>query len=144
MKSYKDAVVNSATDLLPIRQQKFSPKSHGRVPLSVSSDKRLNGTDVRVFAGISSFVFQGNVCRESYAEIGSRSGASRQQVARAVANLIEFGHVIAANGNEQRQRGWLILPQLVFGQKQRAGVDSLIVEGLASAPRKRLATVRTA
>jgi len=144
MKSIKNAGVISAPDLASKRQH-FPPLSYGKVPLNINSDKRLNGTDIRVFAGIAHHVFQGNVCRESYSVIAAASGVSRQQVTRAVANLLKSGYLLPYEGNQERHRQWFVLPSPVFGQKQRSlnsGESS--EEHLVSGPRKRLATVRTA
>jgi CRP-like cAMP-binding protein len=146
MKTSKDSVAYLATDLSPIRQQfeRRSPRANGRVPLSVNMDKRLNGTDIRVYCGISCAVFQGNVCRRSYQDIAEDSGVTRQQVARSVKRLVKTGHVRPSQSNEVRSKGWLMLPSPVFGQKQRAGVEEVAIgpsgqPRLVSAPRRRTA-----
>lgn len=137
MKSYKEAGINMVPDLAPIWCQ-ISAKSYGRAPISMNSDKRISGTDVRVFNGVSSFVYQGNVCRESHSRIAERSGVTRQQVTRSIKALLEYGHLVAPEGRVERKKGWLILPQVVFGQKQ--GDCSEII----SQPRKRLVSVEVA
>jgi len=144
MKSIKNTGVNSAPNLASKRHQ-FAPTAYGRVPLNLNCDKRLNGTDIRVYVAIAHHVFQGNVCRESYSVLAEAAGVSRQQVVRAVAHLLEHKHMLPYSGNKERHRQWFVLPSVVFGQKQAAlNAGESTEEHLVSGPRKRLATVRTA
>ncbi len=144
MKSIKDTGVKSAPDLASNRHQ-FAPSAYGRVPLNLNSDKRLNGTDIRVYAAIAYHVFQGNVCREPYEKLAVAGGVTRQQVTRAVANLLGYKYILPYPGNRERHRQWFVLPSVVFGQKQRAlDAGESSSEDLVSRPRKRLATARTA
>lgn len=84
-------------------------------------------------------VHQGTVASIGQRRIADRLGFSRTTVSEAVKDLAAYGHLKIMACGAQRYR--YHLTSEVFGSKQRAGVESVIMSGPG---RKRLATVRVA
>ena len=105
------------------------------------SDKRLKRSDVVLYAAMSSTVWQGNYCRMGTREMARVATISRRLVLDGLRRLVEFGHIVKADGNNERSRGQYILSSQVFASKQRDNIETVV-----SAPngRRRLATVRVA
>lgn len=141
MKSYKEPGDKFAPDLVTSLHQ-ISDRAYGRVPLRVNADPRLSGSDVRVYTAIAGYVFQGNVCHESYAALAGAACTSRRQVIRSVRRLIECGHIKAENPKKTRSKRWLMLMSPVFAQKQRAGIEE--VAEAPSGGRRLVSTRRSA
>lgn len=101
-------------------------KLYGRIPLTVLMDKDLTATDIRVYAGMAYWVRQGDICNKPHAEIALVAGG---------------GHISAAIANRAKTVCSYQLNSLVFGQKQRAGVQEIVSSPSGG---RRLASVRTA
>jgi hypothetical protein len=114
------------------------PQWYGRVPLEVSSDSSISSDCVRVYSLIVLGAFQGNVVYIGMRQIATLSGMSPATVMRRIRELESAGHLVVKKDSAGK-RSWYELTSPVFGQKQRANVDSVLVSG----PRKRLVTVRT-
>jgi DNA-binding MarR family transcriptional regulator len=105
-------------------------------------DSGLSLSAKAIYAYLSRHVYQGNVVKCGQRLIARKMGANKETVNLALHELQERGH-ISIRGKGKARRIYILHSNL-FGQKQRAGVESLIVSGPKSAPRKRLATVRSA
>ena len=98
--------------------------AYGRVPLSVLADTRLKHYDVRVFAAISSPVWQGNYSSMGTRRISELAGVSRRLSLQSIKRLIEYGHMVPTVAGKGKRAGY-IMTSKVFGQKQRDGVKEV-------------------
>ena len=117
--------------------QKLVQSHWNRIPDSVLLDKRLNASARCVYAYLAGTVHQGTVATVGQRRIAGKLGFSKSTVNEAIKELASNEHIKVIACGAQRYR--YHLTSEVFGQKQRAGVETLV-----SAPRRRLATVRTA
>lgn len=109
-----------------LKRRKQFPEMYARLPLSVLMDKALTDADVRVYAGLAAVVWQGTTERESYQEISELAGVSERQARRSIKALVAAGLISAAPSNRRGSRGVFSLASPVFGQKQRAGVTTVV------------------
>lgn len=111
---------------------------YGRIPKDLLCDKRVSAEAVRIFGCLALWVFQGNVARRGMRELGDEVGLSAATVYRRIKELQTFGY-LEIGDTVRGQRAFYVLNSMIFGKKQRAGVEELV-----SAPsgHRRLATVR--
>jgi hypothetical protein len=103
----------------------LSRAHYSRVPREVASDRRLKHRDVRVYAVLSSFCWQGNVSQVGRRLIAKLAPCVPRKVPDSLRRLESAGHIQIQPGR-RGQRAMYILLSPVFGQKQRAGVDEII------------------
>lgn len=111
-----------------------------RLPDSVLFDPRLTASAKCVYAVLAGSVHQGTVATMGARLIAKKLKASRTTVRAAVEELTKYEHIVPSGKGNERTR--YHLNSDVFGQKQRDGEESVVVEGIVSGPRRRLATVR--
>jgi hypothetical protein len=115
---------------------------HNRVPDSVLHDGRLSFAARCVYGVLAGSVFQGTVATIGQRLIAKKLHCHQETVSAALRDLEQFGHIVIIRNGKQRH--WYHLTSNLFGQKQRAGVEEVQSYGPASAPQKRLVSVRTA
>ena len=125
--SIKNTGVSLSSDLVTVchqiglRGRKNFAQLYGRIPLSVSMDKRLKTSDKLVYLGLSYYAWQGTIVKRSFSDIAEAAGISARSVARSIKTLIKYGHIKSAGENKERYVGSYHLTSPVFGQKQRSG-----------------------
>jgi len=114
--------------------------AYARIPREVVCDATLKMLDVRVYCMLAGSVWQGATAKIGTRLIATCIHASRRLVIESLHRLEDRGHIRRA-AVRRGQRETFVLMSLVFGQKQRAGVEEVI-----SSPSKgrRFASVRTA
>ena len=120
------------------RGDPLSRVDYSRLPREVISDRRLNGTDLRVYGVLAAHSWQGSVVTVGKRRIAKLAPCAERLVSPSLTKLEAAGHVQRVP-RKKGQRGFYMLTSLVFGQKQRAGVHETIAipDG-----RRRLASVR--
>jgi hypothetical protein len=117
----------------PLSRVRFS-----RVPREVSTDRRLTRVDLRVYAVLSAFCWQGSTVSAGKRLIAKQAPCAERLVAPSLKRLERTGHILKVP-RKRGQRGFYHLSSLVFGQKQRAGVHEMTV---TPGGKRRLASVR--
>jgi hypothetical protein len=113
-----------------------SPKWHARTPAVVLLDKSIS-CEAKVAYGILALTtWQGKLSSLGLRELGRLMGKSQMSAKRYMDELVK-AKAIGRHTEKSGKRAWYEFTSPVFGQKQRAGVESLV-----SYPRRRLATVR--
>ena len=105
----------------------------GRVPLEVSCDQRVSDRAARLYGFLAAFVFHGNACTISLAQMAEAMRCSRSSAKRALDELIECGHVAPGRDNQERQRGFYCLTSEIFAQRQ--GKEDVVVREASGVPR---------
>jgi len=118
---------------VPLSRAQFS-----RVPREVASDRRLKSVDIRVYAVLAASCWQGSTVSVGKRLISKRAPCAERLVAPSLKRLEAAGHIRKVP-MKRGQRGLYHLRSAVFGQKQRAGVQEMIV---TPDGKQRLATVR--
>jgi hypothetical protein len=113
---------------------------YARVPREVVCDPGLAVLDIRVYCMLAGSVWQGTTSRIGTRLMARSIHASRRLVIDSLRRLEEREHIQKA-AVRRGERELYVLNSLVFGQKQRAGIEEVI-----SSPSRtpRLASVRTA
>ena len=113
---------------------------YARVPREVVCDSGLKVLDIRVYCMLAGSVWQGATAQIGTRIIAGSIHASRTLVIDSLRRLEARGHIQKATV-QRGKRGLYVLTSLVFGQKQRAGIEEVI-----SSPSRtpRLASVRRA
>ena len=108
-----------------------------RVPREVAGDRRLNPRDVRVYAALAPFCWQGATAQVGKRLLAKLACCAERLVIASLKKLEATGH-IKKQPVRRGKRGRYVLLSPIFGQKQRADIEE-IVQG----PRSQyLATVR--
>jgi hypothetical protein len=105
----------------------LSPSHYGRVPNEVLADRRLSSRDVRVYAVLASFTFQGNVSQVDKRRLATLARCAERLVVASLKKLAAAGHIRKDLRQRRGQRGRYELLSPVFGAKQRAGVEDVAV-----------------
>jgi len=116
----------------------LSRGQYSRVPREVLSDRRLKSRDLRVYAVLAGACWQGSVVSVGKRLIAKRAPCAERLVVPSLKRLEATGHIQKVPV-KRGQRGLYHLVSAVFGQKQRAGIEELIV---TPDSKRRLATVR--
>ena len=113
---------------------------YARVPREVVCDPGLEVLDIRVYCMLAGPVWQGTTAKIGTRLIAGSIHASRRLVIDSLRRLEARGHIQKATVR-RGEREIYVLNSLVFGQKQRAGIEEVI-----SSPSRtpRLASVRRA
>ena len=113
---------------------------YARVPREVVCDPGLEVLDIRVYCMLAGAVWQGTTAKIGTRLIAGSIHASRRLVIDSLRRLEARGHIQKATVR-RGEREIYVLNSLVFGQKQRAGIEEVI-----SSPSRtpRLASVRRA
>jgi hypothetical protein len=112
---------------------------YARLPREVSGDRRLKHRDTRVYAVLARSCWQGNVAQVGKREIAKMTPCAERLVVESLRRLEATGHIQRQPGRRRGQRGRYILLSPIFGQKQRAGLEEVIVTPKG---RRRLVSVR--
>jgi hypothetical protein len=131
-------VGHTGEPLLGHMGEPLSREQYSRIPREVLSDRRLNGRDIRVYAVLAVFCWQGSVAAVGKRLIAKRAGCAERLVVASLKHLEVTGH-IHKTAVKRGQRGIYHLLSPVFGQKQRAGLYEMVV---SPDGRRRLASVR--
>jgi hypothetical protein len=118
--------------------ESLSRAQYSRVPLELLSDHRLKSIDIRVYAVLAASCWQGSTASVGKRLIAKRAPCAERLVVRSLKRLEATGHIQKV-AVKKGQRGLYHLQSPVFGHKQRAGVQELIV---TSDRKRRLASVR--
>lgn len=113
----------------PLRPKKWTTQgeplwAYARLPREVIGDPELKLLDIRVYCMLAGSVWQGNTARIGTRLLASYVRASRRLVVESLQRLERRGHLAKAARHGQRQM--YVLTSLVFGQKQRAGIEEVI------------------
>jgi hypothetical protein len=115
----------------------LSRAQFARVPREVSADRRLKPRDVRVYGVLASVCWQGSMAQVGKRLIAKQACCAERLVIASLKTLEATGH-IKKQPVHRGKRGRYVLLSSVFGQKQRADVEEIVL-----GPRgHRLATVR--
>ena len=117
----------------PLRLWKYA-----RVPWEVACDGRLKPADVGVYCMISGPTYQGAISRVGTRRIASCIHVSRRLVVESIHRLEECGHLQRCNRGRGKRETYFLTSE-VFSQKQRAGVEEVVV---SPSGHRRLASVR--
>jgi hypothetical protein len=117
----------------PLSRNQFS-----RVPCEVSADRRLKARDVRVYGVLAASCWQGSVANVGKRRIAKLACCAERLVISSLKRLEATGHIQKLPVH-RGERGRYLLPSSVFGQKQRADIEEIV---MAPDGQPRLATVR--
>jgi len=112
---------------------------YARIPREVVCDPGLESLDVQVYCMLAGSVWQGTTAKIGTRLIARSAHASRRLVIASLRRLEARGHVQKAVVR-RGERELYILTSLVFGQKQRAGIEEVISSPIRT---PRLASVRS-
>jgi hypothetical protein len=114
------------------------PWKYARVPWEVVCDARLKPLDVRVYCMISGPTYQGATSKVGTRKIASCIHVSRRLVVESIHRLEECRHLQRCNRGRGKRETYFLASD-VFSQKQRAGIDEVVVNPDGH---RRLASVR--
>jgi hypothetical protein len=114
-------------------------EKYARMPESVLFDEGLSAAARCVYGVLARYVYQGTTVRIGQRRIAKLLGVHVETVNVAIHELEDRQH-IAIRGNGKARRMYH-LASLVFGQKQRAGIEEVISSPSGG---RRLASVRRA
>ena len=103
----------------------LSRKSYARVPREVYADSRLEARDIRIYCVLAAGCWQGSVANIGKRRIAKEARCAECKVSESLKRLETAGHIQRQPGQIRGQRARYVLLSLVFGQKQRAGVDEV-------------------
>ena len=124
----------------------LSKSSFSRIPLEVSTDRRLSKRDICVYGVLAFSCRSGVVSEVGKRRIAAQAGCAERLVIESLRNLEGAGH-IQKQIRKRGQRGRYTLLSPVFAQKQRSAVEEIpplqYGRGPVATPRKdpRIATV---
>jgi hypothetical protein len=117
----------------------LSRSPYARLPGEVLNDRRLKHRDIRVYAVLAGSCWQGNVSQVGKRRIAKLTPCAERLVVESLKRLEATGHIQKQPGRLRGQRARYVLLSLVFAQKQRAGVEEVVV---TPDGRRRLASIR--
>ena len=120
------------------RGDPLSRAQYSRIPLEVLADRQLKNCDLRIYAVLAGSCWQGSTVGIGKRLIATRAPCAERLVVPGLKRLEARGHIDRLPV-KRGQRGLYHLRSAVFGQKQRAGVEELVV---TPDGKPRLATVR--
>ena len=106
---------------------------YARIPREVVCDPGLEPLDIRVYCILAGSVWQGTTAKIGTRLIARGTHASRRLVIDSLRRLEARGHIQKA-AVRRGEREMYILTSLVFGQKQRAGIEE-VISSLSRTPR---------
>jgi hypothetical protein len=114
------------------------PFKYARIPQRVLIDRNLKPRDVCVYGALSGSVWQGNVASMGKRAIAQFAHCAERLVTDSLKNLVRTGH-LRKYPVQHGQRGVYELLSSVFGQKQRAGYEEMVMDPSGN---RRLVSVR--
>jgi hypothetical protein len=115
-------------------------EKYSRIPDSVIGDPELSASDGWVYIILARYVFQGTIVEMGLRRIARLSKLDKGTVAESLQKLQERGH-LKIIGKGKKRRAYHLTSNL-FGKRQRAGVEIVVLTGPESAARKRLLSMR--
>jgi hypothetical protein len=114
--------------LVPHTGEALSRMRFGRIPLEVLADRRLKHRDVRVYGVLSASCWQGSVVPVGTRRIARLARCAERLVTDSLIRALEVaGHIKKQPGLRRGQRGRYVLLSPIFGQKQRDGVEEVVM-----------------